>query len=269
MNTQQETMKHTYIAHGAFIAHLAQAGLTIAVLSALGDAFAGLGSKWGWWSFTHGFVILQWSAVAGALAAIVSLVGGLSVRHEHRPALFFVAAAGIIIGLVASGIPLSWLRTAERMPTINDITTDISNPPQFVSIMPLRKDAPTPATYPGAKVAAVQEAAYPDIRPLVLPIAAPVAFERALISAKNMGWKIIAADPAQGRIEAMATTFWFGFTDDVVVRIAPAPGGSRVDIRSVSRVGEGDIGTNAQRIRNYIAELEDTSIIDPDWGGGY
>lgn len=267
MNTHQETMKHTYIAHGAFVTHLAQAGLTIAVLSVLGDALSGLGTRWEWWNFTVGFRILQWSAVVGLGAAVISLLGGLFVRHDHRPALFFVAAAGIIVGLVAAGIPLSWLHAAERMPLINDISTDMANPPQFVSIMPLRKGAEVPADYPGPRVAALQKAAYPDILPIVLPIAPSVAFERAMLAGQNLGWNLVATDPAAGRIEAMATTFWFGFRDDVVIRITPAPGGSRVDIRSVSRFGQGDLGTNAQRIREYLAELRNTSIIDPDWGG--
>ncbi|HJR53568.1 MAG TPA: DUF1499 domain-containing protein, partial [Gemmatimonadota bacterium] len=56
----------------------------------------------------------------------------------------------------------------------------------------------------------------------------------------------------RGRIEATATTPWFGFKDDVVVRIRPEAGGSRVDVRSVSRVGRSDVGTNARRIEEYL-----------------
>jgi uncharacterized protein (DUF1499 family) len=70
-----------------------------------------------------------------------------------------------------------------------------------------------------------------------------------------MRWEVVAADAAAGRIEATATTPWFGFRDDIVVRIVPADGGSRVDVRSVSRVGKGDLGVNARRIREFLGRL--------------
>ena len=120
---------------------------------------------------------------------------------------------------------------------IHDITTDTENPPVFVSVLALRKNAPNSAIYGGPEIAEQQHAAYPDIRPLVSDLPPAKAFERSLSVARQMGWKIVDENPAEGRIEATATTRWFGFKDDVVLRIAPAAGnGSRVDIRSVSRV---------------------------------
>jgi uncharacterized protein (DUF1499 family) len=267
MNTHQETLKQTYTSPVTAADAVTWSGLVLALLAGIADALAGLGSRWGWWYFTTGFTILQGAAIAGIVAAAISLIGGISVRHEHHPSIFVVAVAGILIGLVTAGIPWSWMRLAERMPNINDITTDMTNPPQFVKIMPLRKDAPTPAAYSGAKIANQQRAYFPDIQPLVLPIAPATAFDYALRTAKDRGWQIVDASASAGRIEAIATTFWFGFKDDVVVRITPAPGGSRVDMRSVSRVGSGDIGTNAGRIRSFLRELASTSIIDPKWGG--
>ena len=74
-----------------------------------------------------------------------------------------------------------------------------------------------------------------------------------------MGWEIVSSDPAGGRIEATDTTFWFGFKDDVVVRVVSQPNGSRIDVRSVSRVGIGDLGANAARIRSYLAALKAAS----------
>jgi hypothetical protein len=82
------------------------------------------------------------------------------------------------------------------------------------------------------------------------------AFARASAAARDMGWEVAAADPAAGRIEAVATTFWFGFRDDVTVRVAPQEAGSRVEVRSKSRVGRGDAGTNARRVRDYLKRLE-------------
>jgi uncharacterized protein (DUF1499 family) len=83
----------------------------------------------------------------------------------------------------------------------------------------------------------------------------PAAFEHALATVHKMGWDLVAADAAAGRIEATDTTFWFGFKDDVVIRLRPADEGSRVDVRSLSRVGGGDVGTNAKRIRTYLDAL--------------
>jgi uncharacterized protein (DUF1499 family) len=77
----------------------------------------------------------------------------------------------------------------------------------------------------------------------------------AVAAARAMGWEVVAADRASGRIEATDTTRFFGFKDDVVIRVQAAPGGSRVDVRSVSRVGGSDVGTNATRIRAYLARL--------------
>jgi hypothetical protein len=138
---------------------------------------------------------------------------------------------------------------------IHDITTDTANPPQFAAILPLRKDAPNPADYGGPAVAELQKKGYPDLRTEILNLPTNAAFERALATARALGWRIVAAIPEQGRIEATDTTFWFGFTDDIVIRITAAGERSLVDVRSVSRVGKSDVGTNAKRIREYLKRL--------------
>ena len=119
-----------------------------------------------------------------------------------------------------------------------------------------RADAPNPAAYGGPELEAQQASGYPDIHPLVLTATQPgTAFVRARDAAREAGRTIVAADSAAGRVEATATTGWFGFKDDVVVRIRPEGQGSRVDVRSVSRVGTSDVGTNARRIRAYLDRL--------------
>jgi len=123
-------------------------------------------------------------------------------------------------------------------------------------VLPLRATAPNSAEYGGPEIAAQQRAAYPDIQPIVLPLAPTEAFQRALGAAREMGWEIVATDSAAGRIEATATTFWYGFKDDVVIRLTLTDGGTRVDVRSESRVGGSDIGTNARRIREYVKRLQ-------------
>jgi uncharacterized protein (DUF1499 family) len=81
------------------------------------------------------------------------------------------------------------------------------------------------------------------------------AFERALAVARAQGWEIVAAVPAEGRIEATDTTRFFGFKDDIVIRVKAEGAGSRVDVRSLSRVGKSDVGKNASRIRAYLRAL--------------
>jgi uncharacterized protein (DUF1499 family) len=202
-----------------------------------------------------GFVILKWAAVGGMAALLATVLGVLFFRSRVQKHLF-LAAAAIIMGLAVAGIPLDWLKTAQRSPRINDITTDTENPPRFVTILPLRKDATSPAEYGGPKIAAQQVRAYPDVRPAVFPLPPDKAFALALAAAKKMGWRIVDANPNQGRIEASDTTFWFGFIDDIVVRVRAVAGGSRVDVRSLSRVGLSDVGTNARRIKEYMKVLK-------------
>jgi uncharacterized protein (DUF1499 family) len=166
-----------------------------------------------------------------------------------------LAVAGLLVGLTVVGIPWQMKRTAQRVPAIHDISTDTDDPPRFDAVLPLRKEEPNAADYGGPEIARQQHAAYPDVRPLLLRIPSHQAFTQALHAAEAMGWEIVAADPVEGRLEATDTTFWFGFKDDIVVRVQAQPDGSRVDVRSVSRVGKSDVGTNARRIREYLRRL--------------
>ena len=138
-----------------------------------------------------------------------------------------VPLAALVMSLAAIGSigALAW--KASRVPAIHDITTDTIQPPPFLVILPLRAGAVNPVDYGGEDVAAKQKQAYPDIVPLALAVPPDRAFDRALAAARGMGWEMVASDPAGGRIEATDTTFWFGFKDDVVVRVTPQPSGSR------------------------------------------
>jgi uncharacterized protein (DUF1499 family) len=234
-------------------------GFILAVLAALAAMLAGLGSRWGLWYFRTGFVILRWAAYVGIAAALVSLIGIILTWPTTLRRGFLLSVFGVVIGIFVFGVPWYYWRTAQRVPAIHDITTDTENPPRFVSILPLRENAPNPSEYGGPEIAAKQRAAYPDLVPAVLPVPPDKAYEQALAAARKMGWVIVDANPADGRIEATDTTFWFGFKDDIVIRITPTDHGSRVDIRSVSRVGKSDVGMNAKRIRKYLKELQPTN----------
>ncbi|HUR94115.1 MAG TPA: DUF1499 domain-containing protein [Gemmatimonadales bacterium] len=236
------------------ISTMRRATITLAMLAVLLMALAGPGARLGLWSFGTGFDVLRWGAYLGFAAGAAALVQLVVPRWRAAGAWPLILA--LALGVLAAGVPWVWQRRAETVPPIHDISTDTDDPPAFVAVLPLRADAPNPAAYGGPEVAAAQAQAYPDIRPLVLPATTPAElFPRARAAARAAGWAIVAADSAAGRIEATATTGWFGFQDDVVIRIRPEGTGSRLDARSVSRLGTSDVGTNARRIRAYLASL--------------
>jgi uncharacterized protein (DUF1499 family) len=162
----------------------------------------------------------------------------------------------LLVGAAVAAVPYAHVRIARTVPPIHDITTDTEEPPRFVEIMALRADAPNSSEYAGEAVAAMQRKGYPDLEPVLLDLAPREAFERALSVGKSQGWEIVAASPGEGRIEATDETLFFGFKDDVVVRVRAEGGRTRVDVRSVSRVGRSDVGTNARRIRRFLDELQ-------------
>lgn len=241
------------------VAYIAALGLLLAAGAAGAEILAGPGTRIGWWPFPTGFGILRWAAYTGLAGAAVSFAAGVAARPGPGRPGTRIAVAGLLIGLAAVAVPWGYQRIARSVPAIHDITTDAENPPAFAALLPVRREAPNGAAYGGPEVAAKQRAAYPDIRPVRLPVPPREAFDRALAAAQKMGWTIAAAERADGRIEATATTFWFGFRDDIVIRVAPEETGSRVDIRSVSRVGKSDLGTNARRIRQYVKLLTGTA----------
>ncbi len=233
-------------------------GFSLSVVALAAAMKAGVGTRLGWWDFRTGFKILNWAAYFGIAGIVLSLVGAILSRPGSGHHGFQWAVAGIVLGGLAFGVPGNWYRIAKQVPMIHDITTDTENPPVFVSVLPLRKDAHNSAEYGGPEIAAKQHSAYPDIRPVETLIPATQTYELALATAHNMGWQIVYGNPLEGRIEATATTRWFGFKDDVVIRIVPTVGnGSRLDIRSVSRVGKSDVGTNARRIRAFLKKFTD------------
>ncbi|HJU04913.1 MAG TPA: DUF1499 domain-containing protein [Nitrospiraceae bacterium] len=240
-------------------------GLILAVASALAAIFAGLGSRWDWWHFRTGFQILTVAAYGGLAAVVVSVMGALAALSQRSRRHMITALIGLGIGAITVWIPWQLKQTARRVPAIHDLTTDTAMPPVFVAILPLRKEAPNSSDYGGPEIAEQQRSAYPSLGPLVLDIAPVEAFKEALAAAREMGWEIVDTHAETGRIEATDTTFWFGFKDDIVVRVAPgtdstpAKQTSRIDVRSVSRVGKSDVGANAKRIRTYLNKIRHNS----------
>ena len=234
---------------------LANVGLALGVLAGLTLLAAGPGYRFGAWPLGTAFAILRAAAYGGLAAAVISLAGLILAPFYSRRRGMLRALVGVILGLIVVGLPWSYGRAARAAPPIHDITTDPDDPPAFDAVLPLRVDAANPAAYGGQEVARLQREAYPDLRPLVIDLPTDRAFQLALEAARALGWRIVASEPQRRRIEASDQTFWFGFVDDIVVRVTPEGAGSRIDMRSVSRVGKGDTGTNAARIRAYLDRL--------------
>ena len=211
---------------------LARIAIALAIIAAAALLLSGPGTRLGAWPFQVGFWLLRTAAYAG-IAAVLLTATALCIPRIRQGRVALLSAA-LALGAGSAAVPLEFLRQARSVPPINDISTDLANP----------------------AFAEQQRKAYPDIQPLELTEDPATAYSRALAAAEAMGWEIVRKDPAAGRIEAVATTAWFGFKDDVLVRITPGARGSRVDVRSTSRVGRSDIGTNARRIRAYLQHLK-------------
>ena len=236
---------------------LAWLALGVASVCAVLELLAGPGYRLGWWSLGPGIQTLRWAATAALAAALVALAATLCAARGGARGGALLGVAGIVLALAVAGPPLYLGWKVGRLPHIHDISTDTSNPPRFVAVVPLRAGAPNSTDY-GADVAAQQRQGYPDIAPLLLDVPPAQAFERAQRVARTMGWDIVAVAPQDMRIEATATTLLFGFKDDVVIRVTAQGGGSRIDMRSLSRIGGSDFGVNAERVRDYLQRLAAT-----------
>lgn len=234
---------------------LARIGLTVALICVLAMIFSGFGYQLGLWHFRTGFLIIRWAFFGALGAAAISLLGLVNPKAWNAGTVA-TGVLGIAIGLGAAYVPWSWKQTLDSLPYIHDISTDTQDPPEFVATRALRKEGENPADYAGPEVARQQQEAYPDIVPMVTDVPRSEVFEKSVAVIRRMGLELVQADATSGRIEATATSFFYGFKDDLVVRIAETPEGTRVDVRSKSRVGRSDLGQNAKRIRRFMSELD-------------
>ena len=239
-----------------------------------GSRLSGIGI----WTASIGVVLVSMSGLA-ARAGVVSPFASMGA-YTAGSLLLFIAIITAGLGLLRSGgtggtasRPATWLallaglaitannglliKQATGAPPIHDISTDTDNPPAFVAVLPLRLvDAKNPPEYGGPETAAAQKRAFPDIAPLMTTRPANVVFAAARDTVAEKGWTLVNASEVDGRIEATAETGWVHFKDDVVIRITPGRDQTRVDVRSTSRVGRGDMGTNARRVRDFLSTLQ-------------
>lgn len=223
----------------------------------LAAVIATLGYRFG---FIHFRLSLLVFAIALLICSLVLVVGiyrlAASIfRKEKFPleSLLLVLACALIPLLTVSNLSSGGLSAT----MIHDITTDVDNPPMFVFIKADDGYRVNSLVYPGGEVSAKQRLAYPDIATMIVPLPPRRVYQKAVFVGSLMGWEFIAKDLAAYRYEAVAKTPLFGFVDDIAVRITPLDnGGSAIDVRSMSRVGITDLGTNAKRIRRFLTELD-------------
>ena len=222
--------------------------LAIVLIASLGPGY-----KAGWWNFGFAFSKFPWVVYLGLGAtalAILHFVTSLIAKKR----IAGMALIGLLLGVSAAAVPIQMKRIAASLPFIHDITTDTANPPEFVVIAPIRADSPNPITY-NREDANLQIDAYPDIKTQILNQSSDVVFAKALEIVEAMGWELVSQDQTAGRIEATETTSWFGFKDDIVIRITRLNNKTSFDIRSKSRMGKSDLGANAKRIRTFMKDL--------------
>lgn len=216
---------------------------------------SGYGYQWGIWGMGTGFTILQYSAYAAIGLLVVQIIffffakdSGISIKA--------MILTGFMLTLIVSATSVYWQYRAQNAPPIHDITTDLESPPEFVAMTRLRADAPNPPEYAGEETARTQQEAYPDIQPLIVSAPVQEVIDEIVGLIAEREWKMVSINRQEGRVEATEKLAWFGFKDDVVLRITETDTGTRVDMRSKSRIGRGDVGVNAARISSFLNDLE-------------
>jgi uncharacterized protein (DUF1499 family) len=224
-------------------------GAAVAAFGAgpLGAHFGLVPARIGFLVFVLGGVL----GLCGVIAAVIGLLRGRAPRAALRALLVGGAVSLVFVLLTAS---------ARSAPVINDVTTDSASPPRFVAAAALPANRGRDLAYPGPAVAALQAAAYPDIRPLRLQMPVTDAFARVEAAVRRLPRvELIRVDPAAHVIEGVATSRVFRFQDDFVVEVRTDGNGSVVEMRSKSRDGRSDLGVNAARIRQTLALIQGPS----------
>lgn len=247
-------------------ARATRAGIAVIALGVLVVLLSGPANRLGITDFRTALLALGIGALIAALGALATAVGLVAGAARRAPVPRALAATGLVVALGVLGYILYWMVQARSAPVLHEVSTDLDDPPAFVELKAVRERLPhvNPSEYVAEvqgrtgpiDVPAAQRKSYPEIQPLSLDVTPDEAYARARRAAERLGWEIVAEAPAEGRIEATDTSMFFGFTDDIVVRVRPVNGGSRVDVRSKSRVGLSDLGANAGRVRAFLEAMQ-------------
>lgn len=228
----------------------------LSIISLLGFPLAVIGKRLGLFDFG---LAMGMTAVTLLLALVIFVLGLLVMfwQRESNPQGSKSASTASMLSLIPL-LGIGWqIFAGLSVPKIHNISTDVVNPPEFARVAQIRSADNNPLEYDPAKLAKVQQSAYPNVKTLYTDMPYDDAHKRALVIADALGWEVIDDDVVSGIIEATETTALWGFKDDVVIRLVKQDDGKvAVDLRSVSRVGQSDIGANAKRIEAFIAAFE-------------
>lgn len=205
----------------------------------------------------QGFLLMGVGALVVTLFAVISLLGTLAGLARGR-GIVGRRLGYVVVGALPAALVLATVGVAGfQAPPIHDITTDFADPPAFVFAAADRGPGDNPVAYDPAENIDHQRRHFPGIEPLLLPVAPDRALALARSVMEESGWRVLGSDAAAGTLEGVYRSAIFGFEDDVVVRVRAEGQGSRIDVRSASRVGRGDLGANAARVRAFVAALEE------------
>ncbi|ETX10644.1 hypothetical protein MUS1_13755 [Marinomonas ushuaiensis DSM 15871] len=238
--------------------HLGTSLLVIAVIAVVIVTTMMFGAKLGFWQPIVGFGLVRtyMNLIAYGLLGL-GVLGFVQQKIARNSCGVIKSSLTALIGLAMLAPTLyGKINPPVRLPPIHDISTNTVTPPEFLILDDNRVGARNTLVYGGPEVAVLQNKAYSDIAPIESGLSAAEAFNEALRVADIMGWELVAQDVENLRYEATARTSVYGFVDDVVVVVTPVGDVSRIDIRSVSRIGRGDRGVNAARVRAFIKTFE-------------
>ena len=229
-----------------------------AILSTIIAALAVLGYRFGIMNYQVALILLVGGAAMGMMAVLSSIVSivGIITSVDTKVSGMLLALTGLILGLAVVAPFFLTVQTGYKVPRIHDITTDLQDPPKFTVIRTLRTAAHNPLDRKiPANLTKLQQAGYPNLGSLLIDRDPNKVFEEAVALVKARGWAVVDISAKNGTIEATDTTKIMGFKDDVVIRVAEKENKTIVDMRSASRIGISDMGTNAARIRAFLEDL--------------
>lgn len=245
---------------------ITNAALVLSLGAVLAALIAAVGSGQGAWHFRTGFTVLQYALFAAALGAVLAIVGLFLARGGRMHGLTWRNIVALVVGLGFVLYLGSQIATARSVPAIHDVTTNLDDIPKFYRLVVRRDNLQNIPDMgrrelailpPRERWKAIHREAYGDLRTIRVAWPVPETVKRAEALARERGWDIVTSDPRLGILEAVDTSTFFRFKDNVLVRVRPAPqGGSLVDMRSISRVGASDVGVNAKRVRAFLKDLQ-------------
>jgi uncharacterized protein (DUF1499 family) len=196
----------------------------------------------------------------------VIAVAAAFIARRAKPRLVLLNLLAILVAVIFAGYLINLRQTAYSVPPIHDVTTNLEDWPRFyrltvrddnLAVIPDMGRRDLAALPPRERWKALHREHYGDIATIRVPWSREETIQRARALADERGWEVVTTDPANGILEAVDTSRFFRFKDNVVVRVRPSADGrgSVVDMRSISRVGVSDVGVNARRVREFLAAL--------------